>query len=44
MRVIVGKEQRYKLVAKHAVKVHAWAGISNCGAIKICILDQIMDA
>ena len=44
VRVKVGKEQRYKPVAKHAVKVHVWDGISKREATKICIFDQIMDA
>ena len=44
VRVKVGREQQYKPVAKHAVKVHVWAGISKCEATKICIFDQIMDA
>ena len=44
VRVKVGKEQQYKTVAKHAVKVHMWAGISKRRATKICIFDQIMDA
>ena len=29
VRVKVGKEPQYKPVAKHAVKVHVWAGISK---------------
>ena len=44
VRVKVGKQQQYKPVAKHAVKVHVWAGISKRGATKICIFDQIMNA
>ena len=44
VRVKVGKEQQYKPVAKHVVKVHVWAGISKRGATKICIFDQIMNA
>ena len=40
----MGKQQQYKPVAKHAVKVHVWAGISKRGATKICIFDQIMNA
>ena len=44
VRVKVGKEQQYKPVAKHAVKVHVWAGISKRRVTKICIFDQIMNA
>ena len=44
MRVNVGKEQPNRTVAKHAVKVHVWAGISKRGAMKICVFDQIMNA
>ena len=34
----------YLCRAKHAVKVHIWAGISMKGATGICIFDGIMDA
>ena len=44
MRVKVGKEQPHKPVAKHAVKVHVWAGISKRGATKICVFDRIMES
>ena len=44
MRVKMGKEVPFKPVAKHALKVHVWAGISKRGATKICIFDQTMDA
>ena len=44
VRVKVGKDQQYKPVPKHAVKVHVWAGISKCRVTKICLFDQIMDA
>ena len=44
VRVKVGKEPQYKPVAKHAVKVHVWAGISKRRVTKICIFDQIVDA
>ena len=44
VRIKIGKEPHYKPVTKHAVKVHVWAGISMCGATRICIFDQIMDA
>ena len=44
MRVKIGKERVLKPVAKHALKVHVWAGISKIGATNICIFDQIMDA
>ena len=40
----MGKEQPHSLVAKHAVKVHVLAGIAKCGATKICVIDQIMNA
>ena len=43
MRVKVGKERVLKPKAKHAVKVHVWAGISKRGATRICVFDQIMD-
>ena len=35
VRIKIGKEPHYKPVAKHAVKVHVWAGISMRGATKI---------
>ena len=44
VRVKVGKVQQYKPVAKHAVKVHVWAGISKRRVTKICIFDQIVCA
>ena len=44
MRVKIGKERQLKPQAKHTLKVHVWAGISNRGATKICIFDQTMDA
>ena len=44
MRVKIQKERPLKPQAKHAVKVHVWAGISMRGATKICIFDQVMDA
>ena len=44
MRVKIGKEREYKPAAKHALKVHVWAGISKRGATRICIFDQTMDA
>ena len=44
MRIKVGRERVYKPAAKHALKVHVWAGISKRGATNICIFDQIMDA
>ena len=44
VRVKVGKEQLYKPVAKHAVKVHVWAGIFKRRITQICLFDQIMDA
>ena len=31
-------------MAKHAVKVHVWAGMSKRGATKLCIFDHIMNA
>ena len=31
-------------MAKHAVKVHMWAGMSKRSVTKICLFDQIMDA
>ena len=40
----VGKERVFQPAAKHAVKVHVWAGISKVGATNICIFDQTMDA
>ena len=43
MRVKVGKQRILKPAPKHAIKVHVWAGISQKGATKICIFDQIMD-
>ena len=43
MRVKMGKERVLKPAAKHAVKVHVWAGISKRGATNICVFDQIMD-
>ena len=44
MCVKIGKERQLKPQAKHTLKVHVWAGISNRGATKICIFDQTMDA
>ena len=44
VRVKNGKEQQYKPMAKHAMKVHVWAAISKCGATKVCIFNQIMNA
>ena len=44
MRVKVGREVPFKPVAKHALKVHVWAGISKRGATNICIFEQTMDA
>ena len=43
MRVKIGKERVLKPAAKHAVKVHVWAGISKRGATNICVFDQTMD-
>ena len=39
MGVKIGKEQQYKPVAKHAVKVHVWTVISKHATTKICIFD-----
>ena len=44
MRVKVGQEVPFKPVAKHALKIHVWAGISKRGATNICIFQQTMDA
>ena len=44
MRVKMGREVTYKPVAKHALKVHVWAGISKRGATNICVFDTTMDA
>ena len=44
VRVKNGKEQQYKPMAKHAMKVHVWAAISKCGATKVCMFNQIMNA
>ena len=43
MQVKIGKKRVLKPAAKHAVKVHVWAGISKRGATNICVFDQIMD-
>ena len=40
----MGKGVPFKPVAKRALKVHVWAGISKRRATKICIFDQTMDA
>ena len=40
----MGKEVPFNPVAKHALKVYVWAGISKRGATRICIFDQTMDA
>ena len=44
MHVKIGRERELKPQAKHALKVHVWAGISKRGATKICIFDQTMGA
>ena len=44
IRVKVAKEQPYRPVTKHAVKVLVWTGISKCEAMKICVFNQIMNA
>ena len=38
MRVKIGQETNFKPVAKHALKVHVWAGISRRGATKSAFL------
>ena len=43
MRVKVDQEVPFKPVAKHALKVNVWAGISKRGATNICIFEQTMD-
>ena len=43
MRVKIGKERVLKPAAKHAVKVHVWAGTSKRGAMNMCVFDQTMD-
>ena len=43
MTVKIGKERALKPAAKHAIKVHVWAGISKRGATNICVFNQTMD-
>ena len=38
LRVKVGNERVFQSAAKHALKVHIWAGILKVGATNICIL------
>ncbi len=44
IHVKVGRDVPFKPVAKHALKVHVWAGISRRGETNICIFEQMMDA
>ena len=44
MRMKIGRERNFKPAAKHALKVHVWAGISRKRATHICVFDQTMDA
>ena len=39
MRVKIRKERVLKPAAKHAVKVHVWAGTSKRGATNMCVFD-----